>query len=166
MALESMRQKASSLGYDVKVIEETVFGKSRDAAQLVGRILNEKYDEITRPFALICNTETTVSVKGSGKGGRNQQFVANLIDQIKGLRNCVAASIDSDGIDYLEQAGGAIADNNDLDKAESLGLNVQAHLNDNNTYELHKKLNNLLILKTTNTNVGDLQVYLIDKPNY
>lgn len=162
-ALNAMNEKAKHLGFNPYKIEETIKGETRFSAKKIGRILKEKYSNENSPLAVLYSAETIVSVRGNGKGGRVQEFIAALIDEISEQKNSVIAAVDSDGIDFIPGIGGAIADNNTYSISKERTLNITQFLEDNNTYELHKHLDNLILMEPTHTNVGDLHVYLQEK---
>jgi hydroxypyruvate reductase len=118
---------------------------------------------MARPLCVIASGETTVTVVGRGKGGRNQEFALAMAPWLGTVgSDVVAASIGTDGIDGPTDAAGALVDPTTLVRAQSSGLrSPQAYLDDNNTYEFFDALGDLIRTGPTNTNVGDLQVILI-----
>jgi len=159
-ALKAMGEKASELGFDVEILPKYTEGEVKNAAAKMSVLFRQRQMASNNKFAIIYSSENSVTVKGKGRGGRNQEYVAYLIEKIKNFRNCVVSSLGSDGIDFLPGVGGAIADNTTYSKAKKIGLDIKHYLNHNNSYELHKKLGTLVLMKTTNTNVGDINVYL------
>jgi glycerate 2-kinase len=114
------------------------------------------------PICVISSGETTVTVTGTGRGGRNQEFVAGAIDALsRQTRPVLLSSVGTDGIDGPTDAAGAWADNDSASSAASQRLAIDAMLADNNAYALHKRLGTLIRTGPTDTNVGDLQVALI-----
>jgi hydroxypyruvate reductase len=106
--------------------------------------------------------ETTVTVKGRGKGGRNQEFGLAMIDALGTLGDrVVAASVGTDGIDGPTDAAGAIVDTTTSARAALHGVQPAAFLDDNNAYVFFDRLGDLIRTGPTGTNVGDLQVILI-----
>ena len=106
--------------------------------------------------------ETTVTVRGTGRGGRNQEFalaMAGVLDVLEG--RVAAASIGTDGIDGPTDAAGAIVDSTTMQRAHAAGLAPEVFLNDNNTYVFFERLGDLVKTGPTATNVGDLQVILV-----
>ena len=113
-------------------------------------------------FGVISAGETTVTVRGTGKGGRNQEFALAMVPVLTGLGvEVAAASIGTDGIDGPTDAAGAAVDHTSAQRAAALGLDAQRHLDDNNTYAFFDRLGELIRTGPTSTNVGDLQVMLI-----
>jgi len=157
IALNAMKLKAEELGYEkVSIITKTLKGESREAAKK----MSSTFKNASERQVFLYAGETTVSVKGNGRGGRLQEYVAALIPEISEIDNSVAASFGSDGVDFIDGIGGAIADNNTLNECQKKHLNVQEMLEINNTFELHDKLGNLLKSAPTNTNVADLHVFI------
>ena len=163
IALRAMGKKTVELGFKTEVLRSIIRGDVRTAAQKTAALLKKKYKNEDGAFALVYSSENTVIVKGKGKGGRNQEYVACLINEIKDFGNCVIASSDSDGVDYLEGVGGAIADSYSYNELKRLELDINKFLISNNTFELHKRLGNLIFMNPTDTNVGDLNVCLMLK---
>jgi hydroxypyruvate reductase len=117
---------------------------------------------IGRPACIVSSGETTVQVRGHGRGGRNQEFVlaaAQLLDQIE--TSSAVASAGTDGIDGPTDAAGAYADATTIDRALADGLAPDRHLADNNSYAFFQALGDLIHTGPTGTNVGDLQVILL-----
>jgi glycerate 2-kinase len=162
-AIEGAHSAAASLGYHVYVVREPVTGEAREAAvPFVERIAAETAS-LPRPLCVIASGETTVTVRGHGKGGRNQEFAFAMAPALRRLgERVVAASIGTDGIDGPTDAAGAIVDPTTYDRAARAALAEPAtYLNANNTYEFFDALDDLIRTGPTCTNVGDLQVILI-----
>jgi glycerate-2-kinase len=104
--------------------------------------------------------ETTVTVKGSGLGGRNQELVLASMSELKGDGVCLA-SLGSDGIDGSADAAGALADGRGLEKALDMGLSIKEFLDDNDSYHFFKQLGDLIITGPTGTNINDVAVFVI-----
>ena len=156
IACESAKEKAEQLGYKSTILTTALDGE----AKKVGRFLVEKAkNHFTNndKVLFIAGGETTVNVKGNGKGGRNQEMVLSTIELLKDS-DIVFASMGSDGIDGASDAAGAIADQFTIKKASELNLDPDVFLNDNNSYEFFKKIDDLLFTGPTGTNVMDIQV--------
>jgi len=135
------------------VIEDPgVKGEARHA----GKEIAEKILGTKRNSALIFGGETTVTVKGKGLGGRNQELILSIIEKIKDEKITIA-SIGTDGIDFYKAAG-AIADGNSYKKSQKLKLNIQKHLDNNDSYNFFKKMKDQIITGYTGTNVCDIIV--------
>jgi hydroxypyruvate reductase len=163
-AIDGARRAAEALGYRVHIIAEPVTGEARVAAgQLVDRIERQRQTLPPPPLCIIASGETTVTVVGKGRGGRNQEFALALAAALPRLGPSTAgASIGTDGIDGPTDAAGAIVDTSTLARASAAGVgNTDVYLNNNNTYEFFDTLNDLIRTGPTSTNVGDLQVILV-----
>ena len=160
-AIEGAEAAARRLGYHVHVVPEPISGEARDTAVAHVRRLAVDVGAWPRPLCVISSGETTVTVRGAGKGGRNQEFalaMAPLLDTLGG--GVAAASVGTDGIDGPTDAAGAIVDSTTITRARANGLSPEEFLNDNNTYAFFERLGDLIKTGPTATNVGDLQVIL------
>jgi len=161
-AIESAEHAARGLGYHVHVVREPITGEARETALAhVSRVAAEAR-ALPRPLCVISSGETTVTVRGRGRGGRNQEFALAMAGAVHELGGRVAAaSIGTDGIDGPTDAAGAIVDSLTMERAHAAGLAPEAFLNDNNTYVFFERLGDLIKTGPTATNVGDLQVILV-----
>jgi len=110
---------------------------------------------------VISGGETTVTIHGKGKGGRNQEFSLAAAMDIHGLENVVVLSAGTDGTDGPTDAAGAIADGTTVSRARKLGLNPDHYLRENDSYHFFEALNDLIITGPTYTNVMDLRLVLV-----
>ncbi len=119
----------------------------------------------SKSLVLISGGESTVKVKGKGKGGRNQElalhFLKNVKESVPNLKFTML-SAGTDGRDGPTNAAGAIINNNSLDVINDKKIDLEKELNNNNSYEVLKKINSLVIIDGTNTNVADLQLIMIN----
>ena len=168
-ALTAAKQKADSLGYrsidlTPKVEEYGSTDESRDLAYLYSVLIREFVIPDGRsisPTCILLGGETIVTIQGKGLGGRNQEFVLAAAIEIADCDRIVVLSADTDGTDGPTNAAGAIADHNTIKRAESLGMDAKAYLDNNDSYRFFKPLNDLIITGATNTNVMDLRIFLI-----
>ena len=109
-----------------------------------------------RPFCLIAGGETTVTIKGDGTGGRNQELALAAIPQLAGLENAMLISLATDGEDGPTDAAGAVVTGETFQRAQALGLDSAAYLARNDSYTFFDKLGDLLKIGPTGTNVNDL----------
>jgi hydroxypyruvate reductase len=118
---------------------------------------------LPRPTCVISSGETTVTVTGPGRGGRNQEFAFAMVPVLARLgAEVAAASIGTDGIDGPTDAAGALVDPRTFDRAAAAGMpSPERYLHDNNTYAFFEATGDLIRTGPTSTNVGDLQVILI-----
>jgi hydroxypyruvate reductase len=161
-AIDGADAAARNLGYHVHVIREPVTGEARGAALAYVQRVAADARALPRPLCVISSGETTVTVRGHGRGGRNQEFalaMAAVIDRLGA--QVAAASIGTDGIDGPTDAAGAIVDATTMARARAAELDADVFLNDNDTYTFFARLGDLIQTGPTATNVGDLQVILL-----
>jgi hydroxypyruvate reductase len=115
-----------------------------------------------RPLCVIASGETTVRVTGHGKGGRNQEFALAAATDLPALGTAALASIGTDGIDGPTNAAGAIADSATIARARERHLNAEAALRENDAHSFFAALGDLVVTGPTETNVGDVQILLIE----
>ena len=162
-AAEAASKKAAELGYHSMILSTMVEGEARHVGSVYAGIAREvasRSRPISAPAAIIIGGETTVDVIGSGKGGRNQEVALGAAKRISGTP-CLIASLATDGIDGPTDSAGAIVDGATTEKIVKLNLSIDATLRDNDTYNLFKKVGDLLITGPTGTNVNDLTLILV-----
>lgn len=164
-AVIAAKEKADQLGYHTLILSTFIEGETKDVARVHAAIAKEVIktgNPIPPPACILSGGETTVTIKGEGLGGRNQEFVLAAALDIKQMRNVVILSAGTDGTDGPTDAAGAIADGETISRAESLGMNALHFLQNNDSYHFFEKLNDLIKTGPTNTNVMDLRVVLVD----
>ena len=154
--------EAHARGYHVVQIDEPVVGDARIASVAHLGAMVARGADVGRPVCLVSSGETTVQVKGHGKGGRNQEFALAAAGPLASLGTpAVVASAGTDGIDGPTDAAGAFADSTTIARARTAGIADPARfLADNNAYAFFAALGDLIHTGPTDTNVGDLQVVL------
>ena len=152
---EAAEFKAKELGYKTKLLTSSLMGEAKE----IGKYLINKAEKYTQDSktVIISGGETTVTVKGDGKGGRNQEMILGSIKKLSG-KKMVFASFATDGIDGISEAAGAIADGFSLERAKKKDLDMNNFLKNNNSYEFFNKLQDLLITGYTGTNVMDIEI--------
>ena len=158
---KDMLRKAESFLKKSKIqtlnLGDEIKGESRQiAVEHAKKILKTN----KRKFAIISGGETTVTVTGSGKGGRNSEYALSLFNQVKNTDRIAAISCDTDGIDGSENNAGVCFDNKTIKKAEELSLDPEYFLKKNDSYSFFKKLNSLIYTGPTLTNVNDYRVII------
>lgn len=162
-AMRGARAEAERLGYDVVVWDEAVTGEARVVAPKWIVQAREVIGNAGRARCVISSGETTVRVRGSGKGGRNQEFALATAALLETWPGAVAvASVGTDGIDGPTDAAGAIVDATTVARAQQLGLDPAAHLDANDSYAFFEAMDDLIQTGRTDTNVGDLQILLTE----
>jgi glycerate 2-kinase len=160
-AMDGACLAAGRLGYEVLRIDRPVIGEAREAAhQLLWEIAMWAGPHDV-PVCVVSSGETTVHVKGSGKGGRNQEFALAVAADLTAFGSSAAlASVGTDGIDGPTDAAGAFVDSETVDRARRMGLDPAAALAGNDSNRFFDALGDLIVTGPTGTNVGDLQVFL------
>ena len=156
--------EARRRGYAVRVVDAPTRGEAREAGRRFAELAFA-----TRPLAgaacVIASGETTVTVRGAGKGGRNQEFVLGAAPVLaRGDRLALVASIGTDGVDGPTDAAGALAASTTLARCEALGIDLAAVLARNDAYPALQRLGDLITWGPTFTNVGDVHVLLTMGP--
>lgn len=165
LAIESAAKAARGLGYRTLVLSGTVQGEARQAAQSQTELLREAISSgqpAGLPVCLLSGGETTVTVRGPGMGGRNQELALAAAIAASGLPNAVILAAGTDGTDGPTDAAGAIVDGTTNDRAVRLGLSPIDYLNRNDSYPILDALGELFKTGPTGTNVMDLTVLLAD----
>ena len=161
-ALEAALRAAQDRGYVAQVLPAATVGEARDAAQRFFAEARWLAADGPRPLCVIAAGETTVTVRGDGLGGRNQEFALALVPLIGASGRAAAfASAGTDGIDGPTDAAGAIVDSSTLERATRAGVDWNASLAGNDAYRFFEPLGDLLRWGPTGTNVGDLHVFLV-----
>lgn len=163
-AVEAAREKAEALGYNSLILSTFVQGETREIAKMHAAIAREVLAHghpISPPACLVSGGETTVTIRGRGLGGRNQEFALAAAIEIDGLEEVVVLSGGTDGTDGPTEAAGAIADGTTVRRAKAMGLDAGHYLRENDSYHFFKSLGDLLITGPTLTNVMDLRLILV-----
>lgn len=162
--LLSAENMAKSLGFNTTILTSFLEGEARESAHFLSSIVKEikKYDNpIKKPACIIVGGETTVTVRGKGKGGRNQELSLSFAIDIQGMEGVVLISYATDGKDGPTDACGAIATGDTVLRAQKLGLDPISYLKENNSYEFFNLLQDLIKIPPTNTNLNDVIVITI-----
>jgi hydroxypyruvate reductase len=167
-ALLAARDKAAALGYATVVLTSHLTGEAREMANLflgMARDIAEYGVPLPRPACVIAGGETTVTLRGHGKGGRNQEmalaFLAGLSRDAKNAEEAVFLAASTDGSDGPTDATGAFASLDILRRGLAGGLDVDRYLADNDAYHYFEAVDRLLKTGPTNTNVCDIKVLLV-----
>lgn len=162
-AAQAATDRASTLGYNPMLLSTRIEGEARHVGTAVAGIAQEMVatgNPVPRPAAMIMGGETTVTVKGRGRGGRNQELALSAAIKINEL-DTVIATFATDGIDGPTEAAGAIVDGSTLNRAHSMNLEPEKFLSDNNSYGFFRALGDALLTGPTGTNVNDLALILV-----
>ena len=165
-SLEAAAEVARAAGVTPVILGDSIEGESRDVALVHAGIARQcamRGQPAAPPCVLISGGETTITLKGKGKGGRNTEFLLALAIALDGLPDIYALAGDTDGVDGSEDNAGALVYPDTLKRAEEAGLNPKAMLADNDPYTFFKGIGDLLETGPTMTNVNDLRAILIKK---
>ena len=163
LACEAAAAGARELGLNTLVLTTYVEGEAREVGRVLAGLLREvdaSGHPLARPCCLIAGGETTVTIRGEGRGGRNQELALSAAFSLRGARDVLLASVGTDGSDGPTDAAGAFVDGTTLDRAEALGLDAARFLANNDSYTFFDRLGDLIRTGPTNTNVNDLYVLL------
>lgn len=161
ISLDSICQSAKSAGYDVQIVSKALTGEARSVAE---KFLMRASAPIERPTAFVAGGETTVTVRGSGLGGRNQEMALTFaIDANSRFNNLswVFLSGGTDGIDGPTDAAGGLVDPGTIARIHNAGYDPRLLLDNNDAYHALDHAGDLLVTGATGTNVADLQILLI-----
>lgn len=160
-SLEAAARAAKKLGYRTLILASTIEGETRDVARMhaaIARQIRVWGQPMRPPACVVSGGETTVTIRGSGKGGRNQEFALAAAIDIEGLENTLIMSVGTDGTDGPTDAAGAIADGETVRQSKR---RARGALAENDSYPFFAELGDLVITGSTGTNVMDLHVVLV-----
>lgn len=161
-ALEAALRAAQDHGYVAHVVPAATTGEAREAAQRFFSEVKWLASDGPRPLCVLAAGETTVTVRGDGVGGRNQEFALAMIPMIGNSGRAAAfASAGTDGVDGPTDAAGAVVDSSTLERAVRAGVDWRQALAANDAYRFFEPLGDLVRWGPTGTNVGDVQVFLV-----
>ena len=164
LALEGAREKAQALGYNIMILSSLVAGETRSVAGVhaaIAKEITQSDNPLRRPACVISGGETTVTIRGTGLGGRNQEFALAAAIEIDGIERIVILSAGTDGTDGPTDAAGGIVDGATIQRGKTQGLDASDYLERNDSYPFLQATNDLLITGPTFTNVMDLHVMLV-----
>lgn len=156
IALNAAKQQAQDEGFYAEIVAADLQGEAREVGKYLAQKLKAAEQKSPRPFCLLAGGEMTVSIKGKGKGGRNQETVLSAASELRGMQNVMFVSIATDGEDGPTDAAGAVATEETYRRAEALGLDSQLHLAENNAYPFFDALGDLIKPGPSGTNVNDI----------
>ena len=163
-SLAAAAARARELGFEAHILSDSMEGESRDVALVhaaIARQVAQHGQPFRKPCVILSGGETTVTVRGSGRGGRNAEFLLALAVALDGLPGVHAIACDTDGIDGSEDNAGALLAPDTLNRAAARGLSARAHLGNNDGYGFFAGLDDLIVTGPTRTNVNDFRAILI-----
>jgi glycerate 2-kinase len=165
---ESCQAAATAMtksGYRTQVLSIETTGEAAEAGRIFGSAARDlRYNAIpfAPPAALVAGGETTVTVRGKGKGGRNQELVLAAAEKINGSDGIVIGSFATDGIEGQTDAAGALADGTTVARSMKLRMDPEDYLRNNDSYHYFSRLKDLVITGPTGTNVNDITILAAD----
>ena len=163
-AARAAEKTARQLKFNPLLLTTQAQGEAREIAKVAAAIAQEiaRYNRpLPKPACVIIGGETTVTLKGHGLGGRNQEIALAAAIAIDGLPNTLIAALGTDGTDGPTDAAGAVATGKTIERAKAIGVDAQAHLANNDAYHFFQALGDLIITGPTGTNVNDLLFILV-----
>jgi hydroxypyruvate reductase len=165
-ALDAAAAQARALGFHTLVLSASIEGEAREVGRVLAALAREEAARgrpVSLPACLLAGGETTVTVRGNGVGGRNQELVLAAALALDGLpaERAAVASVATDGGDGPTPAAGAIADGGTVARAAAQGLDARAALRANDSHTLLRAVDALVVTGPTRTNVNDMMVVLV-----
>jgi len=164
-ALTAARESAEELGIPAFILTSADRGEASGAAKEYAEVIKtviRSGNPYQPPVLLLSGGELTVTLKGKGKGGRNQEFVLAMLDELRGVtRPFYIVSMGTDGIDGPTDAAGAWIDHRTMAKIREKNLDIKSYLRNNNSYEFFSRIDQLIKTGPTGTNVMDVRMFYI-----
>ncbi|WP_226663205.1 glycerate kinase [Microbulbifer aggregans] len=160
-ALDAANTAALHAGAEVRVLGDDLEGEARELGQSHAQLALQARNDISRPLLILSGGETSVTVTGNGRGGRNVEYLLGLFTALAGAPGIYGLAIDTDGIDGSEDNAGAHFAPADWAKMRAQQLDPHAFLANNDAYSFFAELENLIVTGPTRTNVNDFRAILI-----
>jgi hydroxypyruvate reductase len=164
LSLESAADLARAQGVEAAILSDSIEGESRDVAQVhaaIAREISARNRPFSKPVVVLSGGETTVTLRGKGRGGRNAEFLLAFAIAIDGTEGISALAADTDGIDGSEDNAGAYADGTTATRLRKAGIDPLGALANNDAYSAFAAIGDLLVTGPTGTNVNDFRAILI-----
>lgn len=155
-AAQAAKTQAVQEGFHSEILDLQIQGEAREAGKKMAYVLRRATKEKPPPFCLIAGGETTVTIRGNGKGGRNQELALGAVDDLDGLQNVILITLATDGDDGPTDAAGAVINGETRQRAERLGIFAADYLSGNDAYRYFQQLDDLIKPGYSGTNVNDL----------
>ncbi|MDP8920226.1 MAG: glycerate kinase [Pseudomonadota bacterium] len=164
MALEAAAMIATRHGFEVHILGDAIEGEARDVGKVMAGLalqVARKGQPFTPPCVLLSGGETTVTVRGQGRGGRNVEFLLSLAATLNEHPGIHALAGDTDGVDGLEEIAGAYLSPDSIARARAKGISVKRSLAENDGHGVFEALGDSIVTGPTLTNVNDFRAILI-----
>ena len=149
-------KQAQYEGFHAEILTNELQGEAREVGVMLAQKLKDELTKRARPFCLIAGGETTVTIRGDGKGGRNQELALAAVNELRDVENVLLISLATDGEDGPTDAAGAVVMGESAQRAELLGLFAADYLSRNDAYHFFEKTDDLIRIGPSGTNVNDL----------
>ncbi len=166
-SLEAAAAVAHAAGVTPMILGDAIEGEAREVGRVmagIARQIARHGQPIPPPCVLLSGGETTVTMRGRGRGGRNVEFLLSLAVALDGLPSAFAIAGDTDGVDGAEEVAGAVLTPDTLARAAALGIDARARLADNDAHAFFEALGDQVITGPTRTNVNDFRAILLLGP--
>ncbi|MDP1731385.1 MAG: glycerate kinase [Devosia sp.] len=164
LSLEAAAARAQSFGLAAHILSDSVEGEARDVARVhaaIAREVRARNRPFSAPAVILSGGETTVTIRGNGRGGRNAEFLLAFAIAMEGIEGVTALAADTDGIDGAGDNAGAVADGSTATRMRAAGIDPLAALANNDAYAAFRAVDGLLITGPTGTNVNDFRAMVI-----
>ena len=161
-AAEAAAAKAKELGFHSELLSLDITGEASDVGRRLGEKLRTAISEgsLPKPMCMVAGGEPTVTIRGSGKGGRNQEVALSAAQELEGFGRCLFISLASDGEDGPTDAAGGFVTGDTIVRGREYGMDAQAYLENNDSYHYLQKTESLISIGPTGTNVNDLYLMI------
>src|SRR5690554_1927520 len=160
-ALTAAQQAAEAAGVVVRILGDDLEGEARELGRAHARLALEAHGTNAEPLLLLSGGETSVTVRGEGRGGRNVEYLLGMFAALQGASGIYALAIDTDGIDGSEDNAGALFTPDDWRRAQKQALAASDYLSCNDGYTFFQALDRLIVTGPTRTNVNDFRAILV-----
>lgn len=164
VALRAAAERAQRAGLAAHILSDRIEGEARDVGKVMAAISQQVMAQgqpFARPCVLLSGGETTVTMRGQGRGGRNVEFLLSLAVALDGAPGVYALAADTDGVDGVEEIAGATLGPDTLRRAWALGMNPRSHLDNNDAHSFFQRLGDSVVTGPTLTNVNDFRAILL-----
>ena len=164
VSLQAAADEAKRLGVEAVILSDAIEGEAREAAKVhaaIAREVSMRGRPFSKPVVILSGGETTVTVTGSGKGGRNTDFLLSFARDIDGLSAIDALAADTDGIDGSEDNAGAFADGTSMARMREKGLDPALYQRNNDAWTAFNAVGDIFFTGPTGTNVNDFRAILV-----
>jgi glycerate 2-kinase len=164
LSLEAAATRARAAGFGAAILSDAVEGEAREVAKVHAALAREvavRNRPFEKPVVLLSGGETTVTLKGKGRGGRNAEFLLAFAIAIDGLEGITALAADTDGIDGTEDNAGAFADGSTARRLRAAGIDPLRALAGNDAYSAFAAIGDLFVTGPTGTNVNDFRAIVV-----